>query len=77
MPNPKTKPKKKSDPAKHVAVRLDDDLRERVEALIPRLSTEWLACTMSDALRACIVRGVPLVEAEFPAKPTPKKGGKA
>lgn len=50
--------------ADHVAVRLDDATRDRVDALIPSLSTDWHKANRSDVLRAVLLRGLPLVEAD-------------
>ena len=57
----------------HVAVRMDDTLLARVDALIPVLSTNWHRASRSDVLRACILAGLPVIEKR--AAKTPKKGG--
>ncbi len=54
-------------PAAHVAVRLEADVIARIDALMEPLSTEWLRLSRSDALRAIIMRGLPLVEADVRA----------
>jgi len=47
---------------KYVAVRLDDALVARMDALLPRLSRPGMRATRSDALRAVLLLG--LAEAE-------------
>ncbi len=54
----------KDKPAQHVAVRLDEAVVARIDALIPKLSTEWLAAKRSDALRAVILLGLERAENE-------------
>ncbi|APR82610.1 Hypothetical protein A7982_07959 [Minicystis rosea] len=46
----------------HVAVRLDETTIARIDALVPRLSTDWLHVTRSDVLRSLLLRA--LEEAE-------------
>ncbi len=51
-----TKPPKP--PTQHVALRLDDATIARLDAFIPRLSTEWHKATRSEVLRAAILLGL-------------------
>jgi predicted DNA-binding protein len=51
-------------PKQHVAVRLPPELVARLDALIPRLSTEWREATRSDVLRALLLKGLGDVEAD-------------
>ncbi|MFT3764712.1 MAG: hypothetical protein QM820_04225 [Minicystis sp.] len=46
----------------HVAVRLDERMIARLDALIPVLSTEWLAARRSDVLRKVILSGLAELE---------------
>jgi hypothetical protein len=48
--------------AKHHAVRLDDETRSRIYALIPHLSQPWHRATISDVLRALILSGLDVEE---------------
>lgn len=59
----RTQTNDKGEPKIHVAVRLSQGEVERIDALIPRLSTDWHEANRSDVLRAAIVRGLPAVEA--------------
>ncbi len=54
----------KEKPTQHVAVRLDEGVVARIDALLPRLSTEWRAGKRSDALRALILLGLQRVDAD-------------
>jgi metal-responsive CopG/Arc/MetJ family transcriptional regulator len=49
-------------PSEHVAVRLDETLLARVDALIPQLSEPWHAATRSEVLRKLILTGLDLAE---------------
>jgi hypothetical protein len=62
-------------PTYHVAVRLDEATVTRVDALCPSLSTSWHQASRSDALRAIILAGLPIVEAAYPPKPSDPQGG--
>jgi hypothetical protein len=63
-------------PTFHVAVRLDESTLARVDALCPSLSAAWHQARRSDALRAVILAGLPVVEAAYPPKQNdPKKEG--
>jgi hypothetical protein len=52
----------KAFPQTHVAVRLDDATRARLDALLPRLSTPSRSATRSDVLRAVILLGLRIAE---------------
>jgi hypothetical protein len=55
-------------------VRLPAEELARVDALLPTLSTPWRTATRSDALRAAILAGLPLLEpAPVKKKRSPKK----
>lgn len=66
-----TTPKPKT---RHVAMRLEPALIERVDALAPSLSTPWFKAKRSDVLRALIHEALPILEKNAP-KPARKKGG--
>ncbi len=50
------------------AVRIGEDVQERLDALVPKLSTAWHEATRSDVLRAVLMRGLPLVEKDHKVK---------
>src|SRR5262249_23078615 len=56
-------------PFHHVSVRLQQPTIDRVDALIPAMSTPWCAARRSDVLRAVIVEGLEVLEARPAAKP--------
>jgi|HubBroStandDraft_3_1064219.scaffolds.fasta_scaffold964284_1 hypothetical protein len=58
QPTPKGSP----EPYEHVAVRLDRDVIQRIDALAPQLSQPSHDATRSDVLRRLILRGVELAE---------------
>ena len=58
----------------HVSVRLQRPIIDRVDALIPAISTPWCTATRSDALRAVIVEGLEVLEARHAAKPKGRRG---
>jgi hypothetical protein len=45
-------------PTRHVAVRMDEAVVARIDALIPSLSTPWHEATRSDALRSLVLVGL-------------------
>lgn len=47
-----------------IAVRLEAELLARVDAVAPKLSTEWRHASRSDVIRALIVKALPLLEGE-------------
>ena len=53
----------------HVSVRLQQPIIDRMDALVPALSTPWRAATRSDVLRALISEGLEVLEARHAAKP--------
>ena len=73
-------------PSAQTAVRLEQELLDRIDALAVSLSTEWNRVSRSDAMRACILRGLPALEDEaqrvgqarvaVPAAPEPKGKGR-
>jgi predicted DNA-binding protein len=50
------------------AVRLDDDTKERLDALILPMSYPGHHATMSDVLRAAAMQGLPLLERAYMVK---------
>jgi hypothetical protein len=62
----------------HASVRLEPEVLDRVDALIPLFSTEEHAATRSDAMRALILRGLEhLNDAESSELPEHDAGAKA
>ena len=59
-------------PKEHVAVRLAVDLVARIDALIPRLTTPWHEANRSDVLRAIVIAGLAVVEANPNVLDAPK-----
>ena len=63
-------------PTTQIAVRLEDELLEQIDAVAPMLKTPWSTPSRSDVIRACIVEGLPSViehaegiaEKPFPAE---------
>ncbi len=57
-----------------LVVRVPPALRERLEALIPRLAPPGVSITMTDVVRAALIHGVDALEAKHdpPAKPRRK-----
>ena len=53
----------------HVSVRLSNERIARVDALIPRFSTEWVTVTRSDVMRALLDYALPRFEGEANQKP--------
>jgi hypothetical protein len=60
----------------HVAVRLDDETRTRIDAIRPLLGSEWRDATRSDVLRLLLLDGLAHVEKKHRAKlgETPRRG---
>lgn len=50
-----------------IAIRVDPELLARVDALAEKMSTSWRKASRSDALRACVIAGLPAVEADVAA----------
>ena len=61
-------------PSHHVSVRLNRAITDRVDALIPALSTSWRPAKRSDVLRALIDEGLEAFEARHAAKPKGRRG---
>ena len=55
---------------KHISVRLGQAIIDRVDALAPCLTTPWHAVNRSDVLRAVIVAGLDVLEAEHRRRPS-------
>jgi hypothetical protein len=58
----------------HVAVRLDPATIDRVDALVPALTTPWRQATRSDVLRMLVLAGLETKEGASPIKPRPGSG---
>lgn len=56
------------------AIRIDDDMLARVDALVPKLKTPWHEATRTDVLRAAIEQGLPILEDMGEHMPKPKRG---
>jgi hypothetical protein len=59
---------------KHVAVRLDDETIEQVDALIAAFSTPWRPARRSDVLRALIRAGLQARARSSPGASSPGRG---
>jgi hypothetical protein len=53
----------KTENTEQLVVRVPKSLRDRLEALIPRLAQPGVSITLTDAVRAALVRGVDALEA--------------
>lgn len=51
----------------HAACKVDEETRDRLDALLPHLSTDYHQATRSDALRAVVLKGLPILEAIYAA----------
>jgi hypothetical protein len=74
-------PAKAGPPSTQVGFRLEDDLLEQIDALVPRLKTAWSTPSRSDVIRAAIVEGLPKLRAiadrmgeAAPEEHKPRKG---
>jgi predicted DNA-binding protein len=47
-----------------LVVRVPPELRERLQALVPKLAPPGVSTTMTDVVRAALVRGVETLEAD-------------
>lgn len=47
-----------------IAVRLEDELLQRIDAVIPKIRTLWHDPTRSDVVRAALLQGLPFIEKE-------------
>lgn len=54
---------------KHISVRLGQAILDRVDALIPAMTAPWRPATRADVLRAVIVAGLDILEAEHRRRP--------
>ena len=45
-----------------IAVRIEDEIVDRIDAMIRHARTMWNEPTRSDIVRACILAGLPIVE---------------
>jgi hypothetical protein len=61
----------------HISVRLRPEIIARLDAIIPALSMPWHTATRVTVLRAALLKGLPLLEAEHAPKPRPGKRGGA
>jgi hypothetical protein len=52
-----------------LVVRVPPELRRRLEALVPRLAPAGVSITVTDVVRAALLRGVEALEAANPAEP--------
>ena len=48
-----------------LVVRVPPELRERLQALVPKLAPPGVSTTMTDVIRAALVRGVETLEADL------------
>jgi hypothetical protein len=64
---------KQESPRQHTAVRVDEAMHARIEAVRKTLSTTWRDATVSDVLRLLIYRGLETMEQQHHAglKKTP------
>ena len=58
----------------HVSVRLSNERIARVDALIPRFSTEWVTVTRSDVMRALLEYALVRFEGEADQKRGDEEG---
>ena len=66
MPTVSHKPKDGQDPAmQHVAARLDAAVIERLDALAKRLAPLGAKACRSTAVRAALLTGLPIMEAQY------------
>jgi hypothetical protein len=47
-----------------IAVRFERELLARIDAVAPKLSTDWRQASRSDVIRALVVKALPLFEGE-------------
>lgn len=59
-----------------LVVRVPPALRERLEALIPRLAPAGVSITMTDVVRAALIHGVEVLEAKHDLTPKAARGRK-
>lgn len=64
----------KTENTEQLVVRVPKALRDRLEALIPHLAQPGVSITMTDVVRAALMRGVDALEASHaPSKPARKR----
>jgi predicted transcriptional regulator len=61
---PKAKTEKEKGPTVQTAIRLDQDVLDRLDAIAAKLSRPGLAVTRSDAIRICLLTGLQDIEKE-------------
>ena len=61
---PKPKAEKEKGPTVQTAIRLDQDVLDRLDAVAAKLSRPGLAITRSDAIRVCLLTGLQANEKE-------------
>lgn len=54
----------KTDNTEQLVVRVPKALRDRLEALVPQLAQPGVSVTMTDVVRAALIRGTDVIEAE-------------
>jgi hypothetical protein len=72
-----SKPKAKRSSARHVAVRLDPEVIDRIDALLADVSSAWIAANRSDVLRKVILSGLRTLEARARATPGRRRAKRA
>jgi hypothetical protein len=66
----------KTDNTEQIVVRVPAALRERLEGLIPRLAQPGVSVTLTDVVRAALMRGADALEASVDPKPKPRTPSK-
>jgi hypothetical protein len=61
---PKAKIDKEKAPTVQTAIRLDQDVLDRLDAVAAKLSRPGLSVTRSDAMRICLLTGLQAIEKE-------------
>lgn len=61
---PKSKAEKEKGPTVQTAIRLDQELIDRLDAVAGRLSRPGLTVTRSDSMRICLLTGLQAIERE-------------
>ena len=64
-------PKERVAKSAQIAVRLEEDVIAKLDALAARLSTTWHQANRSDMVRAAIVEGIPVLERMAAAQASP------
>ncbi len=63
----------KTENTEQLVVRVPKALRDRLEALIPHLAQPGVSITMTDVVRAALMRGVDALESTHAPKPARKR----